>query len=108
MRRSQFRGFALSRKLKFLTEAEKNASPKSTKLVRSKAIVKKPPTKFKEFRLSHQKPKSLGRRARIEDLYKTTEKAKVLGKRPKLLHLQKLKSASRINDGVSRKLFADQ
>ena len=101
-RRNKFRALAVMRKLKFITEAEKNASPKSTKLARSKAIVKKPVTKFKEFRLSSSKPRTCGRRAQIEDLYKTTEKARLASSRPKLLHLAKLRSEGRVKDSVCR------
>lgn len=44
------------------------------KLAGSKTICKKSPTKFQEFRLSHSKPRVRGRRALLEDLYKTSEK----------------------------------
>ena len=60
----------MAKKLKFVTKTE-TASPNTSKLPRAKAISKKPPTKFQEFRLSHQKPKSRGRRTFIEELYKT-------------------------------------
>lgn len=62
----------VAKKLKFITGESSAAlipsSPKSAKLMRLKTISKKPPTKFQEFRLSHQKPKSRGRRAMVEDL----------------------------------------
>lgn len=62
----------VSKKLKFVTAAEgtttKASSSKSAKIMRSKTISKKPPTKFQEFSLSHSKPKSGGRRAKVEDL----------------------------------------
>jgi len=74
-----------ARKLKFIMDADA-ASPKSTKLAKSKAICKKPPTTFNEFRLSHQKPKGKGRRALLEDLYKTSDKVQSQQKRPKLVH----------------------
>ena len=76
---------ATVRKLKFIIDAI-NGSPKSTKLAKSKAICKKPPTTFNEFRLSHQKPKGKGRRALLEDLYKTSDKVQSQHKRPKLVH----------------------
>lgn len=79
---------ATVRKLKFIIDTA--GSPKSTKLAKSKAIssrmCKKPPTTFNEFRLSHQKPKGKGRRALLEDLYKTSDKVQSQHKRPKLVH----------------------
>lgn len=65
----------VAKKLKFVTKTE-TVSPKTSKLPRAKAISKKPPTKFQEFRLSHQKPKSRGRRTLIEELYKTAAAAR--------------------------------
>jgi len=57
--------FPITRHLKF-----KIAGSKSTKLLKSKTINKKPVTTFKEFCLSHQKPASRGRRTLLEDLFK--------------------------------------
>ena len=42
-----------AKKLKFLITAENGSLVKSTKLAKSKTIVKKPATSFDEFRLSH-------------------------------------------------------
>ena len=66
---------AVSRKLKFLKASDSFSAAKTiSKRPESKSITKKPPTKFHEFRLSHQKPKNSGRRIQLEDLYKTSEK----------------------------------
>ena len=89
---------AVPKKLKFLTGAAiEEQLAKSAKLAKSKTISKKPTTKFQEFRLSHSKPRVCGggRRALLEDLYKSSDKTAIslLSKRPKLGALPKIESA---------------
>ena len=79
----------------------------------AKAISKKPPTKFQEFRLSHQKPKSRGRRTLIEELYKTAAAARqtLTGhKRQKKAAVEEKRAGEEMvkeEDKVARQLFAN-
>ena len=100
---------AVAKKIKF-TAVDSMAVKTTEKRPSSKGIAKKPATKFIEFQLSHQKPKGCGRRALLEDLFKTNEKEKtsLLMKRARMLSksgsaTSELKDIS--TSGVCRRLF---
>ena len=57
----------MSRKLKHPQVDNLNYAKAAVMLARSKTITKKPVTKFKEFKLSHQKRKG-ARRIKFEDI----------------------------------------